>query len=106
MSKNKRNRNNQSNMQTENMDRDRLELDGKIIDHAHDIFRVEVDGSNGAHVIKAKLCGKMRMHKINLEVGDRVRVEVSPYDTTNGRITVRHRPERRNNPSEDGQSGS
>lgn len=88
----------------ESVERDRLELDGVIVDHAHDIFRVAVDGTNGAHVIKAKLCGKMRMHKINLDVGDRVRVEVSPYDTTNGRITIRHRTERRGGGSEDGQS--
>jgi translation initiation factor IF-1 len=69
--------------------RDRLEFDGVIIDHAHDIFRVEVKGSQ--NVIRAKLSGKMRMNKINLEVGDHVRVEVSPYDLSNGRIVFRHR---------------
>lgn len=84
------------------MDRDRLELEGKIIDHAHDIFRVEIEGSNGNHIVKAKLSGKMRMHKINLEVGDLVRVEVSPYDTTSGRITIRHRQVRNADPVNEG----
>lgn len=80
--------------------RDRLELDGVIVDHAHDIFRVEIDGTQGQQLVRAKLSGKMRLHKINLEVGDRVRVEVSPYDMTNGRITFRHRQEtRRSYPS-------
>lgn len=94
MSKNKRNRHSNNVEQAENMDRDRLELDGKIIDHAHDIFRVEIENTNGSHIVKAKLSGKMRMHKINLEVGDLVRVEVSPFDTGRGRITIRHRSQR------------
>ena len=78
-----------------NDNRDRLELDGVIVDHAHDIFRVEIDGTQGTNIVRAKLSGKMRMNKINLEVGDRVRVEVSPYDMTNGRIVFRHRQETR-----------
>lgn len=98
MSNKSKNRRMNTSTTPENVDRDRIELDGVIVDHAHDIFRVAVDGSNGNHVIKAKLSGKMRMHKINLEVGDRVRVEVSPYDTTNGRITIRHRVERKGAP--------
>lgn len=97
--KSKKNRNQALNNQVEEVNRDRLELDGTIVDHAHDIFRVEIDGSNGNHIVKAKLSGKMRMYKINLEVGDRVRCEVSPYDTTNGRITIRHRIERRGVPT-------
>lgn len=67
-----------------------MELEGVITDHAHDIFRVKIDGPK-EHIVKAKLSGKMRMHKINLDIGDRVRVEVSPYDMNNGRITVRLR---------------
>lgn len=49
-------------------------------------FRVVLD--NG-HSILAHLSGKMRMNKIRLVVGDRVKVEMSPYDLTKGRITYR-----------------
>ena len=65
-----------------------MEFEGVVVDHAHDIFRVKV---NETHMVQAKLSGKMRLNKINLEVGDRVKVEVSPYDTTRGRITFRLR---------------
>lgn len=41
--------------------------------------------------IKAHLCGKMRMRNIRVLVGDKVKVEVSPYDLTKGRITYRQR---------------
>jgi len=49
-------------------------------------FRVVLD--NG-HSILAHLSGKMRMYKIRLVVGDRVKIEMSPYDLTKGRITYR-----------------
>lgn len=49
-------------------------------------FRVILE--NG-HSILAHLSGKMRMYKIRLVVGDRVKVEMSPYDLTKGRITYR-----------------
>ncbi len=42
-------------------------------------------------VIKATVSGKMRMHKIRILPGDRVTVELSPYDLTRGRITYRHK---------------
>jgi translation initiation factor IF-1 len=45
---------------------------------------------NGA-VIRATVSGKMRMHKIRILPGDRVTVELSPYDLTRGRITYRHK---------------
>jgi translation initiation factor IF-1 len=44
--------------------------------------------SNG-HEILAHLSGKMRMNKIRLSVGDRVKVQMSPYDLTKGRVTFR-----------------
>lgn len=50
-------------------------------------FRVILD--NG-HELLAHLSGKMRMYKIRLVVGDRVKVEMSPYDLTKGRITYRN----------------
>ena len=49
-------------------------------------FKVTLD--NG-HEILAYLSGKMRMHRIRLVPGDRVRVEISPYDLTKGRIVYR-----------------
>jgi translation initiation factor IF-1 len=52
------------------------------------MFKVALD--NG-HVILAHLSGKMRMHFIRILPGDRVTVEISPYDLTKGRITYRHK---------------
>jgi translation initiation factor IF-1 len=49
-------------------------------------FKVQLE--NG-HEILAHLSGKMRMHKIRLLPGDRVKVQISPYDLTKGRITFR-----------------
>ena len=50
------------------------------------MFRVELD--NG-HVVSAHVSGKMRMHFIRILAGDRVKMELSPYDLTRGRITFR-----------------
>ena len=50
------------------------------------MFRVELE--NG-HVILAHICGKMRMNFVRILPGDRVRVEVTPYDPSKGRITWR-----------------
>ena len=50
-------------------------------------FRVELE--NG-HVLIAHISGKMRMHYIKLLPGDKVRLELSPYDLTKGRITFRY----------------
>ena len=50
------------------------------------MFRVELD--NG-HVVLAHVSGKMRMHFIRILPGDRVKMELSPYDLTRGRITFR-----------------
>ena len=50
-------------------------------------FRVELE--NG-HEIIAHISGKMRMHYINLLPGDKVKLEMSPYDLTKGRITFRY----------------
>jgi translation initiation factor IF-1 len=59
------------------------------------MFRVGLD--NG-HEVLAHISGKMRKHFIRLAVGDRVRMEVSPYDLTKGRITFRSTP----NPQQSG----
>lgn len=64
-----------------------MEVVGEVIDHCKDIFKVQIEG--GEQIVTAKLSGKMRQNKINLQVGDRVQVEVSPYDMSMGRIVFR-----------------
>ncbi len=66
-----------------------IEQDGTIIEAlSNAMFRVELE--NG-HVITAHISGKMRMHYIRILPGDKVRVEMSPYDLTKGRITFRYK---------------
>ena len=66
-----------------------IELDGVILESlSNAMFRVELE--NG-HVITAHISGKMRMHYIKILPGDRVRVDMSPYDLTKGRITFRYK---------------
>lgn len=66
-----------------------IEKDGTVIEAlSNAMFRVELD--NG-HVIIAHISGKMRMHYIKILPGDKVKVEMSPYDLTKGRITFRYK---------------
>ena len=66
-----------------------IEKDGTIIEAlSNAMFRVELD--NG-HVIIAHISGKMRMHYIRILPGDKVKVEMSPYDLTKGRISFRYK---------------
>jgi translation initiation factor IF-1 len=68
---------------------DHIEMEGKVIETLpNTTFRVELD--NG-HVITAHISGKMRKHYIRILTGDRVKVEMTPYDLTKGRITFRQR---------------
>ena len=53
------------------------------------MFRVELD--EGGHVVLAHVSGKMRMHYIRILPGDRVALELSPYDLTRGRIVLRYK---------------
>jgi len=65
-----------------------IEADGEIVESLPSItFRVKLE--NGQEVL-ARLSGKMRMFKIMLLPGDKVKVEMSPYDLTKGRITYRY----------------
>jgi translation initiation factor IF-1 len=52
------------------------------------MFRVEIEGG---HVILGRVSGKMRMHYIRILPGDKVAVELSPYDLTRGRIVLRYK---------------
>ena len=66
-----------------------IEKGGTIVEAlSNAMFRVELD--NG-HVIIAHISGKMRMHYIRILPGDKVRVEMSPYDLTKGRISFRYK---------------
>jgi translation initiation factor IF-1 len=69
---------------------EKLIVDGKILESLPNaVFRVELVESG--HVILAHICGKMRMHYIKILPGDKVKVELSPYDLTRGRITYREK---------------
>lgn len=68
---------------------DKLELEGKVVESLPNTqFVVELE--NG-HKVKAHVSGKIRMYYIRILPGDRVTVELSPYDLTRGRITYRHK---------------
>ena len=63
------------------------EVEGKVVDTLPNaMFKVELE--NGATIL-AHVSGKIRMHYIRILPGDRVTVELSPYDLTKGRITYR-----------------
>ena len=65
-----------------------IEKDGTIVEAlSNAMFRVELD--NG-HVVIAHISGKMRMHYIKLLPGDKVKLEMSPYDLSKARITYRY----------------
>ena len=66
---------------------DKIELEGTVVEALPNTqFTVELD--NG-HRLLAYLSGKMRKHYIRILLGDRVKVEVTPYDMTRGRIVFR-----------------
>lgn len=68
---------------------DVIEIEGTVIDTLPNTqFKVKL--VNG-HEILAHVSGKIRMHYIRILPGDRVTVEISPYDLTRGRITFRHK---------------
>lgn len=68
---------------------DVIELKGTVIESLpNSIFKVKLD--NG-HQIIAHVSGKIRMNYIRILPGDRVTLEISPYDLTRGRITFRHK---------------
>jgi translation initiation factor IF-1 len=68
---------------------DIIEVEGTVIEPLPNaMFRVEL--ANG-HVVLAHISGKMRMNFIRILAGDRVTVELSPYDLTRGRIVYRYK---------------
>ena len=71
-----------------------IEVEGTIVEPLPNaMFRVELD--NG-HKVLAHISGKMRMHFIKILPGDRVTIELSPYDLTRGRVTFRAKTTKKN----------
>ena len=65
-----------------------IEQDGVIVEAlSNAMFRIEL---NNGHVVTAHISGKMRMHYNKLLPGDKVKLEMSPYDLTKARITFRY----------------
>ena len=65
---------------------DFLELEGVVVDILRDDIKIQLQ--NG-HIITGYLAGKLRINNIRILIGDKVKVEMSPYDLTRGRITWR-----------------
>jgi translation initiation factor IF-1 len=71
------------------MKEENIEVEGVIASVlAGTMFRVQLDNK---HLVLATICGKMRKRWVRITVGDRVKMEVSPYDLDKGRITWRLR---------------
>ena len=67
---------------------DVIEVEGKVVEKLPNaMFRVKLE--NGGHIVLATISGKMRMNFIRILPGDKVLVEMSPYDLTKGRIIWR-----------------
>ncbi len=78
---------------------EKIEVEGTVVEALPATqFRVELD--NG-HKVLAYLSGKMRKYYIRILLGDRVRVELSPYDLTRGRITYRFKKRGEMGPEEE-----
>jgi translation initiation factor IF-1 len=68
---------------------EKIEVEGTDLEaYPNAMFRVEIEGG---HNVLAHISGKMRMHYIKILPGDKVKVELSPYDLTRGRITFREK---------------
>ena len=68
---------------------DAIEVDGTVTEAlSNAMFRVQLESG---HVIIAHISGKMRQHYIKILPGDRVKVEMSPYDLSKGRISFRYK---------------
>jgi translation initiation factor IF-1 len=72
---------------SKNKEKDVIEVEGTVTEALPNaMFKVKLDTG---HEVLAHISGKMRMYYIRILLGDRVRVELSPYDLTRGRITYR-----------------
>jgi translation initiation factor IF-1 len=72
------------------MKEDLIEVAGVVVDkQPNAFFKVQINNSD--HMVLATISGRMRRHRIRILTGDRVDIEMSPYDLTKGRITYRHK---------------
>lgn len=70
--------------------KDNITLEGRVVEILPDtMFKVRVNSAGNDFDILARLSGRMKKHNINIVQGDKVRVEVSPYDLSRGRIVFR-----------------
>jgi len=69
-------------------DRDRILLDGEVIEASKSIFKVKI---NDSLIVLCTLSGKIRQNSVKILIGDRVQIEVSALDTSRGRIVFRHK---------------
>lgn len=65
---------------------DKVEMIGTVVSSSKCVFEVMVEGGQ---MVTCQPSGKLRQHKININVDDKVKIEMSPYDLTRGRITFR-----------------
>ena len=66
---------------------EKIEVEGEVVEALPStMFRVQIDGG---HAVLATISGKMRKNYIRILTGDKVKVEMTPYDLTKGRITYR-----------------
>lgn len=69
---------------------DVIEVEGRVVEKLPNaMFRVKL--GNGGHIVLATISGKMRMNFIRILPGDKVTVELTPYDLEHGRITYRYK---------------
>ena len=66
-----------------------IEATGVVVEEVRGAFRIKLDNSD--HMVLCRLAGKMRKFRIRVVPGDKVRVEMSPYDLSRGRVTFRER---------------
>ena len=72
------------------MKEDLIEAVGVVVDkQPNAFFQVKVNDSE--HIVLAQISGRMRRNRIRILIGDRVDIEMSPYDLSKGRITYRHK---------------
>ena len=77
---------------------DNIEMEGTVIDTLpNTTFRVELDNN---HVVTAHISGRMRKNYIRILTGDRVTVQLTPYDLTKGRIIFRNRDSKKSKDNE------
>ena len=79
------------------MTQEHLEFDGEVVESIRGIVTVAIDNGGHESYIKCHIGGRMKKHKINVLVGDMVKIRVSPYDLTRGIVFHREKKVQSNN---------